>query len=60
MNSTWLHTLAALTLSEGRLSQERLDQIQQAAQQDGLYSHEGIQVLEEVLARAVAGDLNLT
>lgn len=60
MNLTWLHALVALTLSEGRLSQARLDEIQLAAQQDGVYSDEGIQVLEEVLDRAVAGELRLT
>ena len=58
-HSTWLQALVALTISEGRLSQDRLDQIQAAAQQDGLYSDEGIQLMEEVLARAFAGELKL-
>lgn len=55
----WLQVLVSLTLSEGKLSQERLDQIQQAAQQEGLYSEEGVQLLEEVLDRALSGELKL-
>lgn len=59
MTSNWLQTLVVLTLSEGYLSQERLDQIQQAAQQDGLYSGEGVMLLTEVLERACTGELKL-
>ncbi len=59
MNSTWLQTLVALTISEGHLSQDRLDQIQQAAQQNGLYSDEGIRLLQEVLDRALTGEIRL-